>query len=79
MVESPLAAARTGRLYLLDVGRSTYPEHNGRSLTCRSDGSHIQELITNIRSLPNGLAVDTDHQHIYWTNMGIPADNDGSI
>ncbi|KAJ5203140.1 hypothetical protein N7449_005219 [Penicillium cf. viridicatum] len=79
MVESPLAAARTGRLYLLDVGLSTYPEHNGRILTYQSDGSHIQELITNIRSLPDGIAIDTGHQHIYWTNMGVPADNDGSI
>lgn len=28
---------------------------------------------------PDGIVVDIDHQHIYWTNMGVPSDNDGSI
>lgn len=79
MVQYPLAATRTGRLYFLDIGISTYPEPSGRILTCQSDGSDIRELVTNINTLPDGIAIDTGRQHIYWTNMGIPSANDGSI
>ncbi|CAI7673486.1 unnamed protein product [Penicillium manginii] len=75
----PLAPAPpVGRLYFLDVGIST-PELNGRILTCKPDGSDFHELITQINTMPDGIAVDTVHQHIYWTNMGIPLANDGSI
>ncbi|KAI9924201.1 hypothetical protein MW887_007151 [Aspergillus wentii] len=78
MAQSTLDAAPTGRLYFLDVGLSN-PELNGRILTCQPDGSGLRELITNIRSLPDGIAIDTGRQHIYWTNMGVPSANDGSI
>ncbi|KAJ5505674.1 hypothetical protein N7453_004631 [Penicillium expansum] len=79
MAQSPLVAASTGRLFFLDVGLSTYPEPIGRILTCQPDGSGLRELITNISSLPDGIAIDTARQHIYWTNMGVPSANDGSI
>ena len=29
--------------------------------------------------IPDGVAVDIKAGHIYWTNMGIPGKNDGSI
>lgn len=67
-----------GRLYFLDVGIST-SELNGRLLTCKPDGSDLRELITQINTLPDGIAIDTDRQHIYWTNMGVPSADDGSI
>ncbi|KAK4865059.1 hypothetical protein LT330_001682 [Penicillium expansum] len=79
MAQSPLVAASTGRLFFLDVGLSTYPEPIGRILTCQPDGSGLRELITNISSLPDGIAIDKARQHIYWTNMGVPSANDGSI
>jgi len=31
------------------------------------------------RKLPDGLAVDVAARHLYWTNMGNPKANDGSI
>ncbi|CAG8941168.1 unnamed protein product [Penicillium salamii] len=76
---SSSAAAATGRVYFLDIGLSTYPNPNGRIITCKPDGSDIRELVTQIKTLPDGIAVDSDRQHIYWTNMGVPSANDGSI
>ncbi|KAJ5119518.1 hypothetical protein N7448_010187 [Penicillium atrosanguineum] len=77
--QRPHAVTSTGRLYFLDIGLPTYPEHNGRILTCKPDGSDIRELITEIRTLPDGINVDVDHQHIYWTNMVVPSAKDGFI
>ncbi|KAB8072682.1 hypothetical protein BDV29DRAFT_158282 [Aspergillus leporis] len=67
------------RLFFLDIGLGTYPNSNGRILTCRPDGSHLLELVSNIRTLPDGIAIDIANQHIYWTNMGKLGANDGSI
>lgn len=75
---APETQSQQSRLYFLDVGIST-PALHGRILTCHPDGSGFRELITNIRSLPDGIAIDKEAGHIYWTNMGIPSANDGSI
>jgi hypothetical protein len=42
------------------------------------DGSDKKTIVTNCR-LPDGIAVDVEAGHIYWTNMGVPNRNDGSI
>jgi DNA-binding beta-propeller fold protein YncE len=42
------------------------------------DGSDRKIIITNCH-LPDGIAVDAEAGHIYWTNMGIPNLNDGTI
>ncbi|KAK1143729.1 hypothetical protein N8T08_006130 [Aspergillus melleus] len=78
MAPRPDISKHSGRLYFLDVGISA-PETNGRLLTCKPDGSDFRELITQINTMPDGIAVDTVRQHIYWTNMGIPSADDGSI
>jgi len=43
-----------------------------------TDGSNRKTIVTGCR-YPDGLVVDTEAGHIYWTNMGIPSQNDGSI
>lgn len=45
------------------------------------DGSDLQELVTGMRYLPDGIVIDKDSGHIYWTNMGglMSNPNDGSI
>ena len=35
------------------------------------DGSDRKTIVTNCR-YPDGIAVDVQAGHIYWTNMGIP-------
>jgi hypothetical protein len=60
-----------GRLFVLDLSA-------GRIFSLNPDGSDSQTLVTGCR-LPDGLAVDWAAGHIYWTNMGVPHKNDGSI
>ena len=62
----------TGRLFLLDLGA-------GRVLSANPDGSDLKTLVEEGRKLPDGLAVDIAAGHLYWTNMGNPKANDGSI
>jgi hypothetical protein len=50
----------------------------GRIFSLNPDGSDSQTLVTRCR-LPDGVAVDFAAGYIYWTNMGVPHNNDGSI
>jgi sugar lactone lactonase YvrE len=61
-----------GRLFFLDLAC-------GRVLSANPDGSDLTTLIEEGRKLPDGLAVDNAAGHLYWTNMGNPKLNDGSI
>ena len=70
-VRSSPAAARTARLFVLDLG-------GGRIFSMNPDGSGKTILVTDARN-PDGIAVDAVRGHIYWTNMGVPSLNDGSI
>src|ERR1700686_396974 len=60
------------RIFFLDLGA-------GRVLSAKPDGSDLQTLGKEGRKLPDGLAVDVAAGHLYWTNMGNPKANDGSI
>jgi hypothetical protein len=61
----------TGRLYFLEAS-------GGRIHSANADGSDARVIVTGCR-IPDGIAVDVDAGHIYWTNMGVPNRNDGSI
>src|SRR5215831_16270026 len=65
-------ATTFGRLFFLDLG-------GGRVLSANPDGSDLKTIISEGRKLPDGLVVDVAARHIYWTNMGNPKKNDGSI
>ena len=64
--------ARVGRLFFLDVA-------GGRVLSANPDGSDLKTIVEEGRKIPDGLVVDTAAGHMYWTNMGNPKANDGSI
>src|SRR6201997_2405326 len=66
------AAKTVGRLYFLDLAA-------GRVLTSKPDGSNLKTIVSEGRKLPDGIVVDVAGGHIYWTNMGNPSANDGSI
>src|SRR5689334_13501737 len=61
----------TGRLFVLDAS-------GNRIFTANPDGSDHKTIVTGCR-IPDGIAVDAPAGHIYWTNMGVPSRNDGSI
>jgi Low-density lipoprotein receptor repeat class B len=60
------------RLFVLEVS-------TGRIQTMNADGSDRKTVVSDCR-LPDGIVVDAEAGHIYWTNMGsTPSVNDGSI
>jgi DNA-binding beta-propeller fold protein YncE len=63
--------ATVGRLFLLDLSDECVVSLN-------PDGSDRKVLVTGCR-YPDGIVVDPTAGHIYWTNMGNPKANDGSI
>src|SRR5215510_1016810 len=65
------AESAVGRLFILDLG-------GGRIFSVNPDGSD-RKVIVNDCPFPDGIVVDAEAGHIYWTNMGAPKLNDGSI
>ena len=63
--------ATVGRLFLLDLS-------GDRIVSLSPDGSDRKVIVTECR-YPDGPAVDVAAGHIYWTNMGNPTADDGSI
>jgi len=63
--------AAVGRLFFLEASE-------GRVLSINPDGSDRKVIVTGCR-VPDGVVVDAEAGHIYWTNMGNPKLNDGSI
>jgi hypothetical protein len=62
----------TEKLFVLEAsGR-------GRLFSINPDGTEKTFIVTGC-PVPDGVAVDVDAGHIYWTNMGVPRANDGSI
>src|SRR5712671_5602881 len=63
--------AATGRLFYLEAS-------GGRIHSANADGSDRKGIVSGAR-VPDGVVVDVEAGHIYWTNMGVPSKNDGSI
>jgi hypothetical protein len=59
-------------LFVLDLS-------GGRILTVNPDGSDRKVIVKDLAHLPDGIVVDDERGHIFWTNMGIPNLNQGSI
>jgi DNA-binding beta-propeller fold protein YncE len=68
--KSPRTAA-AGRLFVLELS-------GDRIHSMNPDGSDRKTIVTNCH-LPDGIVVDAEAGHIYWTNMGVPNLDDGSI
>jgi hypothetical protein len=65
-------AGASQRLFLLELSA-------GCIYSMRPDGSDRRIVVADCQ-LPDGVAIDVEAGHIYWTNMGSsPAANDGSI
>lgn len=66
------AAGGSGRLFFLDI-------RGGRVVSTAPDGADVKVLISGRTGIPDGIAVDTQAGHIYWTIMGRAAADDGMI
>jgi hypothetical protein len=60
-----------GRLFVLELS-------GDRIHSVSPDGSSRKVIVADCH-LPDGIVVDVEAGHIYWTNMGVPNLNDGSI
>ena len=60
-----------GRLFVLDLS-------GGRVFSINPDGSDSKTLVTGCR-LPDGIAVDVEAGHLYWSDTGVANRNDGKI
>ncbi len=66
------ARPRSARLFFLSASA-------GQVLSANPDGSDVKVIVSEGRRIPDGIVVDTEAGHLYWTNMGNPNANDGSI
>jgi len=60
------------KLFFLDAS-------SGRVVAMNPDGSDRKTIAEGRMRLPDGIDVDVDAGHLYWTNMGNPSANDGWI
>jgi hypothetical protein len=60
------------KLFVLEISG------DGRLFSINPDGTG-KTVIVDGSPIPDGVAVDVEAGHIYWTNMGTPPKNDGSI
>ena len=51
----------------------------GKIVGVNPDGTDRQIVVGGLNKIPDGIQVDVKGGHIYWTNMGWPGRNDGSI
>jgi DNA-binding beta-propeller fold protein YncE len=68
---SARGATRSARLFVLELS-------GGRIHSMNPDGSD-RKTIVNGCPHPDGITVDAEAGHIYWTNMGDPSIDEGSI
>jgi hypothetical protein len=66
-----VATSLSAKLFVLDAS-------GGRIFTLNPDGSDSRTIVNGCR-LPDGAAVDMAAGYVYWSNMGVPHRNDGSI
>src|ERR1700689_2955329 len=52
---------------------------SGQVFSANPDGSDLKVIVSEGRRLPDGIVGDLAAGHLYWTNMGNPTANDGSI
>src|ERR1700735_2603175 len=71
-VKTTTAKAATARLFFLSAS-------SGQVFSANPDGSDLRVIVSEGRRLPDGIVVDAAAGHLYWTNMGNPIANDGSI
>src|SRR5258708_22000475 len=68
---APVVKPAVARLFVLELS-------GDRVLSMDPNGANQKVIATGCR-YPDGVVVDVEAGHVYWTNMGVPNLNDGSI
>ena len=76
---SDLASAGASGATSSAVRRIFYLDVQGSVLAFDEDDSTPRTLVSSAGKGPDGIAVDVAGGHLFWTTMGVPADNDGSL
>jgi hypothetical protein len=71
IVKSASTQTTIPRLFVLEINA-------GKIHVMNTNGSDRKTIVTGCH-LPDGIVVDAETGHIYWTNMGVPSLNDGSV
>jgi DNA-binding beta-propeller fold protein YncE len=71
-IRKTTAKATKARLFFLSAS-------SGQVFSANPDGSDLKVIVSEGRRMPDGIVVDPAARHLYWTNMGNPTANDGSI
>ena len=71
-VAKPTPKSTAGRLFFLSAS-------SGQVFSANPDGSDLKVIVSEGRRIPDGIVVDIEAGHLYWTNMGNPNADDGSI
>ena len=71
-VKKTTSKPATARLFCLSAS-------SGEVFSANPDGSDLKVIVSEGRRIPDGIIVDVEAGHLYWTNMGNPTANDGSI
>ncbi|KAE8160016.1 hypothetical protein BDV40DRAFT_302671 [Aspergillus tamarii] len=69
-------------LYVLDIGLGENTTDNfltaGKIYTASANGQNVKKIVDGLAG-PDGVDISVSHGRIFWTNMGIPSENDGSV
>jgi hypothetical protein len=69
-------------IYLLDIGFGEGVEsdflHAGRLIVASADGTSSRTLLSGLE-MPDGVDISLFRGRIFWTLMGTPSDNNGSV
>ncbi|KAH0023791.1 3-hydroxyacyl-CoA dehydrogenase-like protein, partial [Aureobasidium melanogenum] len=67
-------------LYYLDLGLNSKDGimQAGKIVAQSASGKDPRTLVSNL-TMPDGLDISVKDNRIYWTNMGVPTENDGSV
>jgi hypothetical protein len=56
-----------------------YLDLQGHVMRIGSDGKDARSIVEQKSGGPDGIAIDAERGHVYWTNMGKVSENDGFI
>ncbi|PLN78666.1 hypothetical protein BDW42DRAFT_187214 [Aspergillus taichungensis] len=72
--------AKGANLLVLDIGLSNkQPSLTAGEILEVSPAGRVQQVLAKGQALPDGIAVDPNSGRMFWTTMGIPGKEDGTV